>query len=189
MAGEDFDLAGAGEFGEVDGASAADAGGGGFVGGNRGELGQELARVDEERGQALVVRNSRFLTGPGARFGMTGLYFSISLVFNFLKSVGLGDVEFGDGGAAEGFEMRSAADALAHFMGDGAHVGSGGDAGAEVGAVILDFRDCEFFYFDLNGLQHDFFLFAGEFVGGDAMDFFRGEWWRGLQDCAEEFGG
>jgi hypothetical protein len=49
LAGEDFDLAGAGEFGEVDGASAADAGGGGFVGGDGGKLGQELARVDEER--------------------------------------------------------------------------------------------------------------------------------------------
>ena len=48
LAGEDFDLAGAGEFGEVDGASAADAGGGGLVGGDGGKLGQELAGVDEE---------------------------------------------------------------------------------------------------------------------------------------------
>ena len=49
LAGEDFDLAGAGYVGEVDGASAADAGGGGLVGGDGGELGQELAGVDEER--------------------------------------------------------------------------------------------------------------------------------------------
>ena len=48
LAGEDFDLAGAGEFGEVDGASAADAGGGGLVGGDGGKVRQELAGVDEE---------------------------------------------------------------------------------------------------------------------------------------------
>ncbi len=48
LAGEDFDLAGAGEFGEVDGASAADAGGGRLVGGDGGKVRQELAGVDEE---------------------------------------------------------------------------------------------------------------------------------------------
>jgi len=48
LAGEEFDLAGAGDVGEVDGAAAADAGGGGFVGGDGGELGQELAGVNEE---------------------------------------------------------------------------------------------------------------------------------------------
>jgi hypothetical protein len=48
LSGEDFDLAGAGEFGEVDGASAADAGGCEFVGGDGGELGEEFAGVDEE---------------------------------------------------------------------------------------------------------------------------------------------
>jgi hypothetical protein len=45
---EDFDLAGAGEFGKVDGAAAADAGGGGLVGGNGGELWKELAWVDKK---------------------------------------------------------------------------------------------------------------------------------------------
>ena len=48
LAGEDFDLAGAGEFGKVDGSAAADAGGGGFVGGDGGKLRQELAGVNEE---------------------------------------------------------------------------------------------------------------------------------------------
>jgi len=33
-----------------------------------------------------------------------------------VRGVGLGDIEFGDGGAAEGFEMGSAAEALAHFV-------------------------------------------------------------------------
>jgi len=71
---EDFDLAGAGEFGEVDGAAAADAGGGGVVGGDGGKLGQELAGMDEEgfkarcssvNGGFLIfrgtVKDSRFL--------------------------------------------------------------------------------------------------------------------------------
>ena len=53
LAGEDFDLAGAGEFGEVDGASAADAGGGRLVGGDGGKVRQELAGVDEESVQLL----------------------------------------------------------------------------------------------------------------------------------------
>lgn len=34
---KDFDLAGAGEFGKVDGTAAADAGGGGIVGGDGGK--------------------------------------------------------------------------------------------------------------------------------------------------------
>ncbi len=123
------------------------------------------------------------------RAGAPAPHFRATSGFDFFDGVGLGDVEFGDGGAAEGCEVGSAAEALAHFVGDRAHVGSGGDAGAEVGAVVLDGGDGKFFYFDLNRLQHDFFLFAGEFVGGDAVDFFRGERWRGLLDCAVEFGG
>jgi len=48
LAAEDFDLAGAGEFGEIDGASAADAGSGEFVGGDGREIGQQLAGMDEQ---------------------------------------------------------------------------------------------------------------------------------------------
>ena len=48
LTGEDFDMAGTGEFGEIDGASSADAGGGGFVGGDAWEIWQEFAGVDEE---------------------------------------------------------------------------------------------------------------------------------------------
>lgn len=45
---EDLDLAGAGKFGKIDGASGADAGGGGIVGGDGGELGEKFAGMDEE---------------------------------------------------------------------------------------------------------------------------------------------
>ena len=48
MSGEDFDLARARKFGKIDGATTADAGGCGFVGGDCGKLGEEFARVDEE---------------------------------------------------------------------------------------------------------------------------------------------
>jgi hypothetical protein len=48
LALEDFNLAGAGKFWEVDGTSGADAGDGGFVGGDGWELREKLARVDEE---------------------------------------------------------------------------------------------------------------------------------------------
>ena len=73
--------------------------------------------------------------------------------FDLFEGVSLGDVEFGDGGAAQGFQMRAAAEALAHFVGDGAHVGSGGDAGAKVGAVAIDSDDFEFLDLDLHRLQ------------------------------------
>ncbi len=201
---EDFDLAGAGEFGEIDGASVADAGGGGFVGGDGGELGQELARVDEEGGYGFVVGNSRFLTGLGARFGMTRVClhgacarfgmtrFCLAFLYvlvNLFEGVGLGDIEFGDGGAAERFEMGSAAELLAHIVGDGTHVGAGGDAGAEGGAIGLKCEDRKFLYLDLNRFQDYFLLLSGQLVGRDAVDFLGGEWGRDLLDQALEFCG
>jgi len=213
---EDFDLAGAGEFREVNGAAIADAGGGGVVGGDGGELGQELAGVDEEvlhavasaclnarfQSVKLRVQNSRFLHSASlslreseAPVGMTSscLNFQLLLIprdsLNFLDGVGMRDVEFGDGGAAEGFEMGSAAEELAHFVGDGAHVGSGGDAGAEAGAVGVDGKDDEFFDLDLDRLEDYLFIFSCQLVGGDAVDFLGGEWRWSLLNEAVEFGG
>ena len=48
LAGENFDLASPGEFEEIDGAAIADAGHREFVGGYRGHVWQQFARVDEE---------------------------------------------------------------------------------------------------------------------------------------------
>src|ERR1022692_2001316 len=193
---EDFDLAGAGEFGKVDGASAADAGGGGFVGGDGGKLRQELAGVDEEGRYAFMAGNSRFpsaslragLTGLSARFGMTSFYLTRP-TFDFFQGVGLGDFKFSYGGAAQRFQMRAAAETLAHLVGDGTHVGSGGHTGAESGAVALDCGDDEFLDLDLNRLQDYLLLFARQFVGGDAVDFLGRERGRDLLDQADEFGG
>lgn len=215
LAGEDFDLAGAGYVGKVDGASAADAGGGGFVGGDRGKLREQLARVDEEgvdgsgfsgvRDLREVGREVEWVLVdagscdkgrdsstrariPSHSLRMTGGELAAA-GFDFLNGVGLSDVEFGDRGAAEGFEMGAAAEALAHLMGDGAHVGPGGDAGAEVRAVGVGGCDGKFFYLHLNRLQNHFFLFARKFVGRDAVDFFGGERRGDLVDEAEESGG
>src|ERR1700730_3972295 len=145
----------AGEFGEVDGASAADAGGGGLVGGDAGKLREELAGMDEERFDCGMGRNSRSLHCASlslreseAPVGMTIIHLSldlavvgmtiielsfidltlidltiielsldltlvelrtIDLTFDLFEGVGLCDVELGYGGAAEGFEVGSAA--------------------------------------------------------------------------------
>ena len=71
LSGEDFDLAGAGEFGEVDRASGTNARCGGFVGGDGGEIGQEFAGVDEKGVDRDGCNESRFLTRAVRVFGMT----------------------------------------------------------------------------------------------------------------------
>ena len=109
--------------------------------------------------------------------------------FDFLQSVRLAYVKFGDGGAAQGFEMSSAAETLAHFVSDGAHISSRRHAGVKMGAVSLDGGDGEFLDFDLNRFEDYRFFFAREFVGGYSMNFLRREWRRNLLDVAEEFGG
>ncbi len=228
LSGEDFDLAGAGEFGEVDWASAADAGGGGFVGGDGRKLGEELAGMDEEgfegssfgciragggvervqvvagcgeggrdcstrarmRSHSLRMTEFAFRLRRMRQFSlrMTGGEWLDAADFDFLEGVGLADVEFGDGGAAERFEVGSAAEAQAHFVSYRTHVGSGGDVRSEVGAVALDGSDDEFLDFDLNGLQDDLLSLTGQIVGGDAFDFLGREWWRDLIDEAVECG-
>ena len=47
LAGEHFDLPGAGEFGEIDGAPTADAGDRKLVSHDAGHVGQQLTGVDE----------------------------------------------------------------------------------------------------------------------------------------------
>ena len=48
LAAEDFHLAGAREFREINGTSTADSSDGGFVGSNAWKAGKEFARVDGE---------------------------------------------------------------------------------------------------------------------------------------------
>ena len=70
----------------------------------------------------------------------------------FFQGVGVFEGEFGDRGAAEGLEMGAAGQFPAHVVSDGAHVGSGGDAGAETDAVGVDCEDFEFLDLDLHRL-------------------------------------
>ena len=143
---EDFDLAGTGEFGKVDGASAADAGGGGIVGGDRGKLGQELAGVDEDGrlsfagGKKQVPFELRWQGMPHRAFrpvrnDRSFICLSISSrVWAWVMSNSATAVRRRDSRWAP--EPRQ----LAHFVGYGTHVGSRGYSGAEVGAVALDIR-------------------------------------------------
>jgi len=182
---EDFDLASAGMFWEVDGASGEDASDGLFVGGDGWELGQELARMDEESLKYCGTRNSWFVTAPSARFGMTVLCLTFRdlafcvgrtvrrgieaavcrwishLFFDPFNGVGLSDFEFSYGSAAQGFQVRSAAQLLTHFVGYGTHVGPRCYAGAEGRAGALDGCDDEFFDLYLHWLENYFLLFSG----------------------------
>jgi hypothetical protein len=58
---------------------------------------------------------------------------------------------------------------------DGSHVRTGADAGAELSATGIEGQNLEFFDLDLDRLEPDFLLFAGELVGGNSFDFLRGE--------------
>ena len=79
----------------------------------------------------------------------------------FVEGVRVVQGEFGYGGAAERFEVGTTGQGLTHFVGDGSHVGSGGDARAEAGAVGIDGEDGELLDLDLHGFEDNFFLLAG----------------------------
>jgi len=72
LSGEDFDVAGAGDVGEVDGAAVADAGGGGFVGGDGRKLREELAGVDEEGRDCMGVDRVGIGDAEVAAYGWCG---------------------------------------------------------------------------------------------------------------------
>ena len=92
--------------------------------------------------------------------------------------------EFGHGSAAKGFEMGAAAEGLSHVVGDGAHVGAGGDVSAELSVIVFDFQNFELLNFHLDRLELDFLLLAREFVGRDALNLLSGKRRRHLLDDA-----
>ena len=140
---ENFHLSGAGEFGKINGPSGPDAADGGFVGGDRRKLREEFARVDEEfleihRKSRSLHFASLSLRDSEASVGMTifiaGMTIIESMIFDrarvflcfckIIQRMGVGDGEFGNGCAAEGFQMRATIERVAHVVGDGTHVGS-----------------------------------------------------------------
>ena len=83
-------------------------------------------------------------------------------------------------------EVGSAAEGLAKVVGERADVGSGGNFGNEAGAISPDALDFKTKNFNLDGFQLDWFVLAGEFVGGDTVDFLGRVGGRGLQDASGE---
>src|SRR5579859_649380 len=185
LAGEHFDLRGAGDIQEIHGAAGTDASDGGFVGSDGWEVRKEFARMDKE---FFGLRNIPpfhsailFLWKRITPVGMT--------VFGQrLHGVGFVEREFGNAGAAEGFQVASAAQGFAHVVRDGTHVRARGDSGAETCTAGLGFKNFEFLYFDLNRLQHDLFLLPCKFVGWNAMNFLGGKRRRHLLNYAAKAG-
>ena len=85
--------------------------------------------------------------------------------------------------------MRAAAKLLAHFVGEGADVGAGRAFDDEAGNVAGDFGEAIFEEFDFDGLEFDGLIFASEFVGGAAVNFFGGESGRHLLEDASAVAG
>lgn len=167
LAGEDFNLAGAGEFGEVHCASAADVGRGHLIGCNCGQSGQQFARMNA---QAFEFR-----------FG--------AKAFQFVDRVSVLDGEFGDGRAAERLEMGSAAQCLPDIVGHGTHVSARSHPSAKAGTIVFEGEEIQLFDLDFYGLKSNFLLLAGEFIRRNAFNLFRREWWRSLCDDSLEAGG
>ena len=71
--------------------------------------------------------------------------------------------------------MGAASERLAHVVSDGSHVRTGADAGAELRATGVEGQNLELSDLDLDRLEPDFLLFAGELVSGNSFDFLRGE--------------
>ena len=188
LAREDFDLTGAGEFGQVYRASIANLGGGHFVSSDRWERWKQLSWVHEQRVEGRRSARSLHsawlsLRESPAPVGMTDRG---SQLLNFIQSVSVVERELGNAGAPQRLQMGSATQRLAHVMGNGSHVGAGTNSSPELDAVKVDGKNFKFFDLNLHRIQADLFLFAREFVGGDAFDFLRGERRRRLRDRASE---
>src|SRR3974377_90170 len=82
--------------------------------------------------------------------------------------------------------MGSASQQSAHVVGNRSHVGARTNASAKAHTVGVDGKNFEFLDFDLHRLEANVFLWAGQFVGGNALDFLRGERWWSLRDRASE---
>src|SRR5207249_11423667 len=103
--------------------------------------------------------------------------------------MGFRERKLGQSCSTQRCEVSAAAELLAHFMSDGAHVGSRGNTSAEGGTVAVHCKNFKFFDFHLHRRERDFFVLAGEFVRWDAVDFLGGKRRRHLLDDALKSGG
>ena len=67
---------------------------------------------------------------------------------DFFQCVRIFEIELRHRGSAQRLQMRAAAQFPSHFVRNGTHVGSRGDAGAKIDAIVLDAENDELF--DLN---------------------------------------
>jgi hypothetical protein len=151
---EDLEALGGGggaEGGGAEVAAVADLGFGEGIDGVGGDVWEELSAGQEE---------GRELIGVGFEFG---------------EGVGVGEVEVAAAGAAEGGDVGAAAEGLAEIVGEGADVGAGGgiDVELEGGGGEVEQGDAK--DLDVDGLEFDGLVLAGELVGGNAVDLLGGD--------------
>ena len=119
----------------------------------------------------MTILNAAGMTGL---FGMTVLTAAgtrgICEVRDFFEGVGIREGELGHGGPAQGFQVSSATETLAHVVGHRTHVRARGYTGAEADPVALDRENLEFLDLDLYGMQDYLFMLASQFVGWDAVN-------------------
>src|SRR5271166_1621542 len=100
-------------FRQIDGAAAADEGGAFFSSGDAGQVRRQLSGMDEERlGSSLLHRGCQRIKGMR--------------IFN---------CELSDPSATEAGQMRSAAQLLAHLVGDGPYIGPRGHTRAKASLI------------------------------------------------------
>src|SRR5437867_11187203 len=81
------------------------------------------------------------------------------------------EIKLAQGGSPKRCKVSATAQLLAHFVSDGAHVGSRGNTSAEGSTVAVHCKNFNFFDFHLHRRERDIFVLAGEFVRWDAVDF------------------
>jgi hypothetical protein len=151
-----------------------------------GELGA-VADAFFQHGKNISARIIRQQIFQGDKAGLEFAF--ASGIGQFFHFDGLIEREFADGGAADFGEMRAATEFLTHVVSERTNVGARGALDGEAGKRAIDIEETIFEELDGDGVEFDSLIFAGEFVGRAAMDFFGGENGRHLFEAADGFGG
>src|SRR5262249_55339350 len=117
-----------------------------------------------------------------------GGWLSFNGRFELLQGTRIFDGKLGDARTAQRLQVRATTEALAEVMRQRPHVRSGAYAGAKAGAIAVESHDRQLADFDLDGLQFEVLVLAGQLVGWHALNFFRRKTRRHLLDFAGEAG-
>src|SRR5256884_7548000 len=85
------------------------------------------------------------------------------------------EIKLAQGGSPKRCKVSATAQLLAHFVSDGAHVGSRGNTSAEGSTVAVHCKNFKFFDFHLHRRERGFLVLAGEFGRWDAVNFLGGK--------------